>query len=90
MLRFLFLRFILPLILFLIVRAVLKTVWGSFNASVTPRNGKDGPISDAGGELKKDPVCGTYVAVNASVTKVVDGKPVHFCSQACRDKFRAA
>lgn len=89
MLRFFFLRFILPLILFLILRAVLKSLWASKASSVTPRH-DDSPGAPAGGELKKDPVCGTYVAVNASVTKMVDGKAIHFCSQACRDKFRAA
>ena len=39
------------------------------------------------GELKRDPVCGTYVAAGASVKKTVRGEVVHFCSEACRDKF---
>lgn len=42
-----------------------------------------------GGELKKDPVCGTFVSTATSVTKVVGGTAVHFCSVECRDKFRA-
>jgi YHS domain-containing protein len=40
--------------------------------------------------LKKDPVCGTFVSVDASVTKRVHGELVHFCSPACRDKYRVA
>jgi YHS domain-containing protein len=40
--------------------------------------------------LKKDPVCGTYVSADTSVTKKIDGRIVHFCSPACRDKYRAA
>ena len=44
----------------------------------------------AGGELKKDPVCGTYVSTGASITSRVNGELVHFCSTACRDKYRAA
>ncbi len=39
------------------------------------------------GELKKDPVCGTFVAVSTSVKKTVHGEVVHFCSEACRDKY---
>jgi YHS domain-containing protein len=39
------------------------------------------------GELKRDPVCGTFVAVSTSVKKTVHGEVVHFCSEACRDKY---
>ena len=90
MLRFFLIRFILPLIAFLLVRWVLKNIWGSMNSSVAASHPCAAPPAGNGGELRKDPVCGTYVAENASVKKVVDGKPVHFCSAACRDKFRAA
>jgi YHS domain-containing protein len=91
MLRFFLLRFVLPLLLFLIVRSVLKTVWGSWSSSVTPRPG-GGRTADAptGGELKKDPVCGVYVAPETSVTKTVGGRQLYFCSVACRDKYHAA
>jgi YHS domain-containing protein len=43
-----------------------------------------------GGELKKDPVCGTYVSPVGSVSQKVNGQVVYFCSTACRDKYRAA
>lgn len=42
----------------------------------------------AGGELKRDPVCGTYVAASTSVKKTVRGQVVHFCSLECRDKYQ--
>jgi len=38
------------------------------------------------GELKRDPVCGTFVSTAASVKKSVRGEVVHFCSIECRDK----
>ncbi|MEX2264588.1 MAG: hypothetical protein WD696_21720 [Bryobacteraceae bacterium] len=50
-------------------------------ATATPRSG---------GELRKDPVCGTFVSVSASVQKTVDGEVMHFCSAACRDKYKLA
>jgi YHS domain-containing protein len=87
MLRTLFFRFILPLIAFLILRAVLKAVWGSMSSSVAAQKAKPPENSPSGGELKKDPVCGPYVAANASVTKVVNGEPLYFCSPTCRDRF---
>ena len=39
------------------------------------------------GELVKDPVCGTYVSKDESIS-VKDGDKVYkFCSYDCRDKF---
>lgn len=42
-----------------------------------------------GGELRKDPVCGTYVSTTASIQKTVGGQTLYFCSLACRDKYKA-
>jgi uncharacterized protein len=39
--------------------------------------------------LKQDPVCGTYVAIDTSLKKIVAGKVYHFCSAECRDRFAA-
>lgn len=41
------------------------------------------------GELKRDPVCGTYVSTAVSVQKTVQGQVVHFCSAACSEKYKA-
>jgi YHS domain-containing protein len=48
------------------------------------------PRQQTTGELKKDPVCGTFVAVASSIKRDVNGQVVHFCSTACRDKYQAA
>lgn len=41
----------------------------------------------AAGEMVKDPICGTYVDVESSIT-IRDGATVHhFCSYDCRQKF---
>jgi YHS domain-containing protein len=40
------------------------------------------------GELKKDPVCGTFVATSSSVKKTIGGQVIHFCSVDCRDKYK--
>jgi len=39
------------------------------------------------GELRKDPVCGTFVPVATSLKRAVKGETVYFCSAACRDRF---
>jgi YHS domain-containing protein len=43
------------------------------------------PTSDA---LKKDPVCGTFIAASTSLHKTVGGQTYYFCSTECRDKFQ--
>lgn len=46
--------------------------------------------AETAGELKKDPVCGTYVSTATSVRATVRGEVLYFCSAACRDKFRSS
>jgi len=41
----------------------------------------------AGGELKRDPVCGTFIPMSTAVTRTVNGKQVYFCSNVCRDQY---
>jgi YHS domain-containing protein len=39
--------------------------------------------------LQQDPVCGTYVAIDSSLKKLVGGRVIHFCSAECRDRYNA-
>ena len=41
----------------------------------------------AKGEMVKDPVCGSYVALDNSVRLQAGGEIMHFCSYECRDKY---
>lgn len=41
------------------------------------------------GTVKRDPICGTHVDVNVSVREVVDGETHYFCSERCRQAYRA-
>jgi YHS domain-containing protein len=90
MLRYLFLEIVLPLLVFLFLRSVLGNLFGSRSKAPRPEAAPAQPTVIAGGELKKDPVCGTYVSAALSVTRSVNGEMVHFCSKECRDKYRAA
>jgi YHS domain-containing protein len=90
MMRFLFLRVFVPLALFWLVRGILRSLFSGWNSPVPTQQSRPVPNVSAGGELKKDPVCGTYVSMDTAVIKKVDGQTVHFCSAACRDKYRAA
>jgi hypothetical protein len=48
------------------------------------------PPNIQGGELRKCPTCSTYHAVSNIAGRTPSGEMVHFCSAACRDKFKAA
>ena len=89
--KFLIIRILLPLFLFLVVRSVLRTIFSGSRASdVTQRQDANPEVSTAGGTLKKDPVCGTYVAASTGITRQSHGETLYFCSEECRDKYRVA
>jgi YHS domain-containing protein len=91
MFRYIFIDIVLPLLLFLFVRAVLKNIFGSGDAGVAKQSAApQAPPVQATSELKKDPVCGIYVSAAVSLTRTVNGQVLHFCSPECRDKYHAA
>lgn len=91
MIRYLVVDILLPLLLFFVVRAALRNLFSGIRTSVGPRApSPPRPTVQPGGELKKDPVCGTYVSTAASVTRTVGGQVLYFCSKECRDKYRVA
>jgi len=89
----LFFRFIVLLVIFAIIRYIVTTVSRLFSQTGNPpdqRPSAQAPGAAAVGELKQDPVCGTFVPTTTSVKKTINGELVHFCSAACRDKFKVA
>jgi YHS domain-containing protein len=74
-----------------VVAMVMKGVSDLFRPSSTPPPAgakpreAPGPIAE---ELKKDPVCGTFIAPSSAVRKMLGGETYYFCSVECRDKFR--
>jgi len=90
MLRYLFVEIILPLLIFLFLRSLLRSLFSSRTVSRRGPAAQAQPEVVAGGELKKDPVCGTYVSAALGITRTCNGQVIHFCSKECRDKYRAA
>lgn len=84
------------LILAVLLISLLRPLFGLIarlflNAAVGPeRGGSASPAKppSAGPEsLKKDPVCGTFVAPSTALRKEKHGQTFYFCSPECRDKF---
>jgi YHS domain-containing protein len=93
MIRSFLIDFVFPILLFFLVRAVLRNVFTAFRTPPqrSPERARQAPPPvQTGGELRKDPVCGTYVSTTASVTRTVNGQVVHFCSKECRDRYKVA
>jgi YHS domain-containing protein len=82
---------LIAILLISLLRAVIGAIGRAFSGLLQP---KDPPPSRSrpgtSGELKKDPVCGTFVATATSVKETVHGEVVHFCSRKCRDKYIAS
>jgi YHS domain-containing protein len=89
MLRYLIVDILLPLLVFAILRSFFRSLFQTRRDVTRQPPPTSRPTVVAGGELKKDPVCGTYVSTGASVTRTVDGQVLYFCSKECRDKYRA-
>lgn len=85
-------RLILFLIAVSVIRAVISYVQRAFTGVRPPRSVRGSGGTTAGNAatmLQQDPVCGTYVAVDSSLKRVVNGRVLHFCSPECRDKYSA-
>jgi YHS domain-containing protein len=91
-------RAILEMIAVILIITVLRSVVGilskgfgeMFRASSPGHSGGTrAPSVPSGGELKKDPVCGTFISTNTAIQKRVGGEIYYFCSAACRDKFKS-
>jgi YHS domain-containing protein len=84
-------RFILFMVAISVVRSVVMAVQRMFSGAKPPltaraSNPQTRPAQGAT-MLQQDPVCGTYVAIDSSLKRIVHGKVVHFCSNECRDKY---
>jgi YHS domain-containing protein len=80
-------RFLVILIVAIILITVIRMFAGLAMRAAGDLLQPKSPSEPA--QLHKDPVCGTFVPEHSSVTKIVRGQTVHFCSDACRDKYRA-
>ena len=72
-----------------IIGIVMKGFSDLFHPAPEPQKGPRAPSVPAGGELKKDPVCGTFISTSTALQKKAGGETYYFCSTACRDKFKA-
>jgi YHS domain-containing protein len=88
-------RFLLVLLVMVIlpslIRAVMailgKAVQNSESSAPIPTHAQKPDIAKVG-ELKKDPICGTFISTTTAFQKAVQGETYYFCSTQCRDQFQ--
>lgn len=91
MFRAIFELLVTVLVIFFL-RAVMRTIFKGFGDLMKPGANQPHPPSATNqvpltGELKKDPICGTYISAATSIKETVGGQTLHFCSKECRDKY---
>jgi uncharacterized protein len=83
------LRFVLLLLLaMLIVRAFWRVVSGLIDGVSQPGGRRSGP-PERGVQMVRDPVCGTFLPPEHAVTLAERGSVRYFCSEKCRDAYKA-
>lgn len=89
MFRFLFV-ILSGILLISVIRAVagilLKGIASFMSPASAPPPNPNASVPTAG-ELRKDPICGTYVSTDTQLKKISAGETYYFCSAECRDKF---
>lgn len=83
---------------FLVVRSVVSGIWSGLRQNTTIPNPSYRPPPQpaakpeeirTSGELRKDPICNTFVATTTPYTAVEEGNTIYFCSKECRDRYQS-
>jgi hypothetical protein len=81
------------LVVLLLIRLVLRFVFGLFQGLTAPSPDGASDRKKAGGRgavtavaLVRDPVCQTYIPRDGAVTAIVGRETRFYCSEACRAK----
>ena len=84
-------RVVLFIILFIFVARAFWRVLDNViqAASGRPPGGRGAQPPTASAKMVRDPVCGTFLLPDRAVSVADGGGRVYFCSEACRDKYRA-
>jgi YHS domain-containing protein len=82
------LRILLVLVLFpFVARAISRLIGGVIEGLNGPPSTNRTPALSV--QMVRDPVCGTFVVPESAVTLVDGRQPIYFCSDRCRDRYRA-
>ncbi len=79
---------LIAILMIVIARSFWSVVDGIIEAAGgTTAKGRRGGAAPPSVRLARDPVCGTHVPVNASLSLASKGRTYYFCSEKCRHAF---
>jgi uncharacterized protein len=84
--------FIRALVVLLALRVLLRLLFGARGQTATGRRtpGPPPPGERVGGDLVRDPQCGTFVARSRAIAVTSGATTTYFCSTTCRDAWADA
>lgn len=81
-------RFLLYTVLLILFVRAMSRLWHGFTVGV---NGGAAPggsqVPQRGVQMVRDPICGTFIVPNRSLTLSRGREVLHFCSSSCRDQY---
>jgi len=79
------------LVILFLIRIVLRFLYGLGGRANAPRPASKPtpPATREGGQLVRDPNCGTYVPMSRALREGSGDNAVYFCSEACRNAWAA-
>ena len=80
---------IILIMIFVIYRVLKKMILEPMKSDTTPYPLEKNRADSADDLMIKDPECGVYFPQRQGVTLKVNGETLHFCSDKCRDDYKA-
>jgi hypothetical protein len=74
---------------FILLLVILRALWRLFAGIVKGLEGTTPRPPVEGGTLVRDPVCGVYLLRSRALTVGRGDQALYFCSERCRDQYRA-
>lgn len=83
-------RLLLFVVLSIVITRIVSRILASFAEGFSGRDSNPtGSVPQRGVHMVRDPVCGTFVLPERAVALIDGRSQVFFCSDTCRDKYRA-
>jgi YHS domain-containing protein len=76
-------------LIIILVMVVARVFWRIVDNIIEAARGGGAGVPQRGVPMVRDPVCGTFVLPERAVSLADGRQRIYFCSQACRDKYRA-
>ena len=78
-------------LLLILVISIAHGLWRMIDGVIEGMTGqrRDGRVPTRGEQMVRDPVCGTFILPERSVSLTEGRRQLFFCSTTCRDQYRA-